>query len=615
MKQIRQYFAFFFSFFLFSCHTEKHDIVWTIVLEQPGKEGMEMGVLPQDLSNKFSLEKEVDGIKVSIETSPKNGYTVLKATATSVKAGAACFLSLKAKYVSAEPWNYDGEVSRTEIYRQSPHDVNAWITDSLAKQAMPMVALKTKNGFVAAISNAPVFYNNYTTQQFNLSKSEIILSSGDNGLTPGMVPATMKMGAYNAEKGQKFTPGTVNEYYHDISADNPHIFEAIIISNNVTDLKNLRKDIVLKVSDHFSQGKYSDYMGALAFTVPYMNVRLNDSKKSTYWVIPSVEYSNQQYCRDAFWISTMLPDSIAAQCLKNELDSVNHYAEYPLFIPIWAYRTIKAGGHVDLQKVQAYVDIIETHIKNGYYYSYDSNDGRKDFQYWNDCIAFDTADVITHNQGLLCSALLAARELGLQIKTSPELAIKNYQNLFNSKLGFLPLSKLKDTILSPDVLTGDLLAQLYFNKPLLNKEIVQLHYNKIVEQSKTNYGYKIVAGPDGNYLNSAAYDWNDYISQVNKGNMQDGQYQRGGSWTLYDMLFLIDAYLYGIKGVEDEIIWRSSLDYKIGATSYECINTKTGEPWKPNMGWNVAIYSFWKQLVNEKKADDKLFNSIHKIVQ
>jgi len=81
------------------------------------------------------------------------------------------------------------------------------------------------------------------------------------------------------------------------------------------------------------------------------------------------------------------------------------------------------------------------------------------------------------------------------------------------------------------------------------------------------------------------------------------------------MLFLIDAYLYGIKGAEAEIIWRCSLDYKLGATSYECINTKTGELWKPNMGWNVAIYSFWKQLVNEKKADDKLFKSINKIIQ
>ena len=614
MKKLQQLSVLLISIFLFSCNTTNPDIVWTLLLEQPGHQPKEIVALPADLSGSFSFVKEVDGISVSIETAPKNGYTVLKATAKSAKTGSACFLSLKANYSNAQPWNYDGEVSRTEIYRQSPHDVNAWITDSLAKQAMPMVAFKTSSGFIAAISNAPVFFDNYTTQQFYLDKNEIILSSGDNGLTPGMVPGSMKMGAYNAEKGQKFTPGTVNEYYHTITPDKPHIFEAILIESNATELKNLRKDVVLKVADYFSQGKYTDYMGALAFTVPYMNVRLNDSKKSTYWVIPSVEYANQQYCRDAFWISTMLPDSIAAQCLKNELDSVNHYAEYPLFIPIWAYRTIKAGGKVDLQKVQAYVDIIETHLKNGYYYSYDKNDGRKDFQYWNDCVAFDTADVITHSQGLLCSALLAARELGLQTKTSPELAIKNYQNLFNNKLGFLPLSKLKDTILSPDVLTGDLLAQLYFNKPLLNKENVQRQFNKIVGQSKTNYGYKIMAAPDGNYLKPAAYDWNTYVSQVNKGDMQDGQYQRGGSWTLYDMLFLIDAYLYGIKGAEEEIIWRCSLDYKIGSTSYECINTKTGEPWKPNMGWNAAIYSFWKQLVNEKKADDKLFKSINKIV-
>ena len=272
--------------------------------------------------------------------------------------------------------------------------------------------------------------------------------------------------------------------FFDAGYDVADYYKIVPRYGNATELKNLHKDVVLKVADYFSQGKYTDYMGALAFKVPYMNVRLNDSKKSTYWVIPLVEYANQQYCRDVFWISTMLQDSIAAQCSKNENDSVNHYAEYPLFIPIWAYRTIKAGGKVDLQKVQAYVDIIETHLKNGYYCSYDENDGRKDFQYWNNCVAFDTADVITSSK----ARLLAARELGLQTKTLLDPARKNYQNPFNKKLSFLPLSGLNNTILSPDVLTGDLLAQLYFNKPLLNKEDVQRQFNNIAWKAKTSYG-------------------------------------------------------------------------------------------------------------------------------
>ena len=95
--------------------------------------------------------------------------------------------------------------------------------------------------------------------------------------------------------------------------------------------------------------------------------------------------------------------------------------------------------------------------------------------------------------------------------------------------------------------------------------------------------------------------------------MPDGRYFKGGSYFLYDNLFLIDAYLHGVKGAEELLIWRVSLDFKIGNTTYETLNTKTGEPWKPNMGWNVAIYSIWRKLMDEGKADDKLFKAIDEV--
>jgi hypothetical protein len=440
------------------------------------------------------------------------------------------------------------------------------------------------------------------------------LSSGDNGQTPGMKPETAPKLNYNAEKGQIFTPGTVNSYYHKITEEKTHVFDGILVRSKAVDLKILRKDIVMAISSIYSEGKYVDYMGALAFAVPYMNLRKNDSKKSDIWVVPSVEYANIQYCRDAFWITTMVNDSISAQCLKNELDSVNHYAEYPLYIPIWAYRTMKKGGDVDLNKVQKYVDVIETHTKDGFYYSYDKNDGRKDFQYWNDMIAFDTTDVITYNQGLLAVALLSAKALGLQLKTNPTLAVENYKGLFNKELGFFPISKKKNTILTPDPLVGDLLAYVYLGEHLLDKQMVESQFKAISKLSKTEYGYKIVAAKDGSFLKAEDYDWRDYKSQVNVDNLSNGKYQKGGSWTLYDMLFLLDCFSHQIEGAEDELIWRASLDFKIGATSYECINTATGEPWKPNMGWNSAIYSLWCNIT-DNTSKNKLFEAINSIVE
>jgi len=601
--------------FFASCATKKTSTDWTILLEQPGKQEIEIVSIPNDLKDTISFKKKIDGITVSVLAIKKTNYIAFSAKATVNSGESECYLSLCTHYDSQKPWNYNGEVKRTEIFRQSPHDLDAWITDSLAKQPMPVIALKTDNGFTVAVNNSPVYYDNYCTQQFYLDKKELRLSSGDNGKTPGMKPKTMKMANYNAEKGQKFHKGTVTAYYHKISPLKSHLFEGVIIQSKSNDMNNLRKDIILAVADHWSGGKAQGYFGALEFSVPYMNLRVNDSKKSKYWVVPSVEYANTQYCRDAFWISTMLSDTMSAQCLKNELDSVNHYAEYPLYIPIWAYRTKIRGGQVDLVKVQKYIDAIEKHIRNGYYYSFDANDGRWDFQSWNDGTAFDTSDVLTYNQGLLAVCLLSAKEMGLKVKTNPELAIRNYQGMFNKRLGYFPISKMKPQLVIVDAVVPDLLAQVYLNKTLLSKDIVQKHFNQITWHSKTTYGYKITALPDGSYPPAKMYDVGNYISMLNSAKMIDGQYHKGGSWYLYDMLFIIDAYLHDIKGAEDELIWRASLEFKIGATNYECLNTKTGEPWKPNMGWNAAVYTFWKQVVDEKKASNKLFKVIDEIVK
>ena len=69
-----------------------------------------------------------------------------------------------------------------------------------------------------------------------------------------------------------------------------------------------------------------------------------------------------------------------------------------------------------------------------------------------------------------------------------------------------------------------------------------------------------------------------------------------------------------IEGAEDMLKWRIGLDFEIGATTYECLNTITGEPWKPNMGWNVAIYAFWQKLIKKGKADSALLEHIDKII-
>jgi hypothetical protein len=411
-------------------------------------------------------------------------------------------------------------------------------------------------------------------------------------------------------------PGKILKYYHPVSKNKSHHFQGILFQTKASDLNGLRKAVNQLAATHFSGGKYTDYFGALSFTTAYMNLRVNETGKSKFWVVPSVEYANTQYCRDAFWIATMLDLEYSSECIKNELAKVDTYSEYPLVAVIWAYRAFKEGKNPELQKVQDYIDSIETRTRNNWFYSYTEKDGRLDFQYWGDVIAFEKTDVVTYNQGLFALVLSAAKEMRLHIKSDPEKALQNYRNMFNTELGFYPISRKKNTILGPDPLVPDLLSQLYFNRKMLESSTVVQHYNRIIKNSKTRYGFKVVSLPNGDYLPAEMYDVKGYVSQANREkNMPDGRYFKGGSYFLYDNLFLIDAYLHGVKEAEEELIERVSLDFKIGATTYECLNTKTGEPWKPNMGWNVAVYAIWRKLVDEGRASNRLFETVDRIVK
>jgi len=589
---------------------------WSLVLKQPDQPDVEIYQF-SDLSKPVRIQKEIEGIQIDFSLEPKDKYTVFNATASSDVTDKKLYFSLTCKYDNQSiPYNFNGEVKSPEIYRQSPHDVNAWITEGIAKQAVSVISVKKDSMFFVALNGAPALYNNFTSQAFYTDRRILELSSGDNGETPGLKPDTTRNTDYNTDKTQVMAPGKILKNYHPVSKNNPHHFEGILFQTKASDLNGLRKAVNQLAATHFSGGKYTDYFGALAYTTAYMNLRVNETGKSKFWVVPSVEYGNTQYCRDAFWISTMLDPEYSAECIKNELAKVNSYAEYPLVSVIWAYRAFKEGKALDLQKVQDYIDSIETRAGNNWFYSYTEKDGRLDFQYWGDVIAFEKNDVVTYNQGLFALVLAVAKEMGLQVKSDPEKALQNYRSMFNSELGFYPISLKKNTILGPDPLVPDLLSQIYFSRKMLETSTVVQHYNRIIKNSKTRFGFKVVSLPNGDYLPAEMYDVKGYISQANREkDMSDGRYFKGGSYFLYDNLFLIDAYLHGIKEAEDELIERVSLDFKIGATTYECLNTKTGEPWKPNMGWNVAVYAIWRKLADEGKASNRLFETVDKIVK
>lgn len=560
---------------------------WSVILDQPNKKEVVIGTFTGSPTKDIHFVKVVDGINVEAVISRKDNLLRFEIKANSAT-DKTCYLSLQSNYKNGSLYSYRQEELSSKIFRQSPHDPDNYGFGELVMQDLPMFAIKNDHGFTIAINDSPCFYDNYTTQTFSPDKHTVKLSSGDNGNFFNQKPKKVK----------------IESYYFQLGKGKSHTFNGIIVNSNAKDLNEMRRDVLSSIAKRWGNNIENNSFATTAFSSNYMLLRKNERKSSTYWVTPGIGYSNKQYTRDAFWQSMVLPANFAQECYKNEEVLASPGAERPLIVMIWAYRTKLAGGQPNLDILKKTLDYIEKHTKNGMYYS--KNNNIKNYQSWCDMVGFNDDDVIAYNQGLLAVALLSAESLGLKPSVSSELAIQKYQEMFNKEKGYFPFSQQKD-LLAVDPLVGDLLAQLYFKKKILSDESVLSHYKQVVSKAKTKYGYKVTCLANGDFAPREAYFAKDFTDI----DFRDiGSYQWGASWYLYDMLFLIDSYLHGAPDAIDEIKWRASLDYKLGGTYFEFINTVNGTTNKPNQGWDAAIYAIWSKLIKDGKADKSMFDAI-----
>ena len=565
------------------------DTRWIFQLEPEGGQISEIGQFTSIPSSKTNIIREVGGIRVTVQIEPQGSLVSFKMEA-SAESTQHCILSLKSVSQSAGLYSYSQKEQVRQVLRQSPHDPANHDLAGLRQQAVPMFAWKSGDGFIVAVNDTPAIYDNFTSQTLDPTLGAAILASGDSGEITGIPP--------KRDMIKRFYPQLVKG--HNLG------FNGILFKSTAMDIKELRRDVLLAIAKRWG-GNVNDRLGATAFASNYMLVRRNETGRSRYWVVAGLEYSNKAYTRDSFWQSMVLPVEYASQCYLDQALAQPTGAERLLFCLIWAYRNQIEGQEVNLVSVRNTLEYIETHSRDGWYYS--SNDKtHKNFQSWYDLVAFDEEDVITYNQGLYAVALLSAEALGLKPVTRSAVAIKNYQSMFNTNGGYFPLSR-KKKLLAMDPLVGDLLAQVFFQQMLLTDESVRSHFTQVMAHAKTDYGFKVTCLPDGSYAPIEAYCAKEFKVNFSK----RGDYQWGGSWTLYDMLCLIDCHLHGSPGALDALIWRGTLDFRIGGTYFEHINTITGQPNKANQGWNAAIYAIWRRLMEQGKVDNSLINAINEV--
>lgn len=477
-------------------------------------------------------------------------------------------------------------------------------------QSVPLVALATAAGVEVAVSDTPAHFENYCSQTYDLQAQRLTLSSGDRGFIWNAADH-----AFQPAKAEDATDADehprIEAHAFSLDGAKEHSMDVIILRFPNVALAQFRQQVNLAIARHWSKEKIVDLLGATYFGTAYMNLRVNETGQSRCWVVPAIEYANKQYSRDAFWISMMLPSDYSQSCFENEAanDKVFTGAERQLFTLVWAYRNHLNGFAVDRSRFERILRIVEAQAPEGFYCGFTPNTRKIGcWQGWADVIAFDRDDTISNNQGLFVVALLCARALGIQTEVPLQQALDHYRSLFNASLGAYPISLKRTGILAVDPLMGDLLAQVYFRRKLLPTEHVRSHYRTMLEKSRTENGFKIFCAADGAYLPREQYNSREFTAAI--GDASAGSYQCGGSWYLYDMQMLMDAYLHGAADAEDQMIWRTKLEFSKGGTTHEHIDTVTGQAFKPNMGWNCGVYGLWKQVMKSGLASDRFFRAI-----
>ncbi len=559
---------------------------WWIELETPdgGKAEM-MELTPCGTGCKVAK----DGFIVEMESEDKGIYRAVTVFVRATEGERDCFVSLKCRYDAGELYTFSGPKSGEETFRQSPHDPDDHVLD-MAKEAVPMVALRDGGSYIVALCDQPGHCDNYTTQYINSDLKEFRISSGDNGRMPGY-------------QGKEFAP-----FYHRVSNTKEHVFRLAIFRSEAADQNALRRDVFCCIDAVWGRGgsKYH----AVCFSSNYMHYRKNETGYSNFWVTPGIEYANKQYTRDAFWQSMVLPLAMEQQCYDAVYRQRYQYAECGMIFLIWSYRLQKRGGEPDAKRMADALSYVEDHVKNGCYMAGSDADGRKNFKSWYDLVAFDDDDMIAYNQGLLVTALKAANALGLKPKTKVGEAVEAFLGLYTGS--YFPLSR-KKHCLCVDAFVGDLLSMLLFGESFVPDEMVHTCYRTVTANAKTPYGIKVTAAEDGSFLPLAMYGTKSFVDPEFVSH-SPGYYQWGGSWYIYEMLFHIAAYLHDTESAEDNLIERAGLDFKIGGTYYEFVDTVTGKGYKANQGWNAAIYPIWEQIVEEGKATGRFFEEMERIL-
>jgi hypothetical protein len=285
-----------------------------------------------------------------------------------------------------------------------------------------------------------------------------------------------------------------------------------------------------------------------------------------YIFISGPGYGWKQWVSDGFYTAMGLDDpEKTIESNRAVFWTRMDYEDNAQYYLIWAVLMKRAGGTVNDALVRKAYAFIRQHETNGLYIPppLPGAPSAKGWKTYHDVLEYDDDDCPTSNQGFHCGALLAARELGLEV-TEAEIdrAIAGYRSLFNRERGFMPTSRKRRDTLGQDTLYGATLTYAVFGRKLLTDEQVLTHH-RTSEKVKTPYGLRVISQADGSLLPG-----------------HSGVYCYGGSWFLNDAANYLLAGVHGLPAAEVDALLAERIVREIAQVPAfnESISTVDGHP-------------------------------------
>ncbi|MBN1964790.1 MAG: hypothetical protein JW910_09095 [Anaerolineae bacterium] len=260
------------------------------------------------------------------------------------------------------------------------------------------------------------------------------------------------------------------------------------------------------------------------------------------------------------------------------------------------------GYAVDFASVERAYAWVQTHVIDDLYVS-----AAGAFRYWADTLYFDTADTISHNQGLLCLARRAMVNLGLGgvSEADVQAAEAGYRAFYDAAEGYLKLGQMSVFAFAQDISTvlPEFISRYLYDAPILDDEVVVAHVDHIVHTAAVAddtgrlAGLKVISAPTGLFL---LQEWFS-PAELN----EPGYYQNGGYWPMYALVALALAYAI-TRDVSYAALIERLVISELGEdhTSKEVIRLAPGavgtfDPARTHYTWNALIRTAceWAGLV------------------